>query len=259
MDLASTTDFDFTFPSQADACYTSAPSSPTRLPELYCDFDKLLIAANDASRTTSLATVPFAWEEKPGVPKTPIDVLEDDFSFDVSCHFDGESTPSEYVFNYGIIKTVDPLPCGEERGVERERGRERGVSTSRLPSSRSRRTRSMSPLGCSDHRRQQVVAPLSPAPSTESGSKRWSLLDLLLFRSSSDGRAMDRDPLKKYSANFRKYDQDIRNSGSLSKRRGRVSAHELHYNVNRAVSNDMKKKTYLPYKHGILGKSSFNL
>ncbi|KAK1427387.1 hypothetical protein QVD17_16070 [Tagetes erecta] len=258
MDIASATDFEFTFPSHGVACYTSAPSSPTRLTELYCDFDKLLIVADVANRNSSLATVPFAWEEKPGVPQTPTNVFEDDFSFDVSYQFDSEKVQSEYLFNYEIIKNVDPTPRGEKRDVEREKGRERGVSTSCLPSSRSRRTRSMSPLGCSDRRHQQM-ATLSPAPSTEGGSRRWSLLDLLLFRrSASDGQAMDRDPLKKYSANFRKHDQDIKNPESLSKRRGRVSAHELHYNVNRAVSNDMKKKTYLPYKHGILGKFSFN-
>ncbi|KAI3807245.1 hypothetical protein L1987_23170 [Smallanthus sonchifolius] len=217
MDVAPATDFDFSFPS-----YTSAP----------CGFD-------EDNSNSSLATIPFAWEEKPGVPKTPTNLFqEDDFSFPVSCHFDSESHV-------------------QERKIERERGRERGFSTSsRLPSSRSRRTRSLSPLGSSD-RRQQVV-PSSPAPSTENVSRRWGFLDLFLFRSASDGRAMDRDPLKKYFANFRKHDQDIRNSGSVSKRRGRISAHELHYNVNRAVSNDMKKKTYLPYKQGILGRFSFN-
>ncbi|KAJ0804846.1 hypothetical protein HanPI659440_Chr02g0042781 [Helianthus annuus] len=229
MDVAPATEFDFTFPSHADTCYTSAPSSPTRLTDLYRGFDELLIIG-DANRTSSLATIPFAWEEKPGVPKTPSNLPEDEFTFDVSCGFDSESVQ------------------------QRERGRERGFSNA----SRSRRTRSLSPLGSSHQWRQQVV-PSSPAPSSEKNneSRKWSLLDLLLFRSASDGRAMDRDPLKKYSTNFRKYDQDIRNPGSVS-RRGRVSAHELHYNVNRAVSNDMKKKTYLPYKQGILGRFSFN-
>ncbi|KAM0035270.1 hypothetical protein Hdeb2414_s0015g00444361 [Helianthus debilis subsp. tardiflorus] len=138
----------------------------------------------------------------------------------------------------------------------KEEEEERGFSNS----SRSRRTRSLSLLGTS-YQRQQQLAHSSPAPSSENNneSRKWSLLDLLLFRSASDGRAMDIYPLKKYSANFRKYDQDIRNSGSVSKRKGRVSAHEVHYNVNREVLNDMKKKkTYLSYKQGILGRFSFN-
>ncbi|PWA66329.1 hypothetical protein CTI12_AA327450 [Artemisia annua] len=174
-------DFDFKSSSYG---YTSAPSSPKQLTELYCGFDELLIDVG-ATCIRSLATVPFAWEEKPGVPKTPKKLSEDEFSFD------------------------------------------------------------------------QMVTPSSPTPSAN-GSKKWSFMDLFLFRSASDGRAMDRDPLKKYSANFRKHDQDVRSSGSMSKRRGRVSAHEHHYTVNRAVSNDLKKKTYLPYKQGILGRFSFN-
>ncbi|MFS7911359.1 hypothetical protein Hanom_Chr02g00117181 [Helianthus anomalus] len=191
--------------------HTSTPSSPTRLTKLYQEFEDMLIA-NDANRNSSCAAVPFAWEEKPGVPKSV-------------------------------------------------NQRWRGFSSSRLPSSRSRRTRSLPPpcAYISDQRRQEVAPPSRvSSSSSESGSRKWSFLDLFLFRSASDGRAMDTDPLKKYSANFRKHDQDVRNSGSMSKRRGRVSAHELHYNVNRAVSNDMKKKTYLPYKQGILGRFSFN-
>ncbi|KAI3684765.1 hypothetical protein L6452_33991 [Arctium lappa] len=255
--------------------YTSTPSSPTRLTELYHGFDELLLsaAAEAANRTTSLATVPFAWEEKPGVPKGPSNLFEDDFSFDVSCEFSmDDSVPAEDLFQGGVIKPIGRHP---EKVVERERerGRERFCSSA-LPVSRSRRTRSLSPIGGSDQRREQhltatYMVPSSPSGSTcstpvfssENGSKKWSFMDLFLFRSASDGRAMDRDPLKKYSAIFRKHDQDIRNSGgsgSMSKRRGRVSPHELHYTVNRAVSNDMKKKTYLPYKQGILGRFSFN-
>nr|XP_043637441.1 uncharacterized protein LOC122608404 [Erigeron canadensis] len=250
MDVAPAMDFDFNLSSYS---YTSAPSSPTRLTELYHGLDELLISPH-AERNSCIATVPFAWEEKPGVPKTPENLYEDDFSFDVSSHFNKSSVSAEDLFHGGVIKTVD----SPSHKNERERGRERGFSSaSRLPSSRSRRTRSLSPLGASDHRREQMVTP-STTSSSENGFKKWSFMDFLLFRSSSDGRAMDKDPLKKYSENFRKHDQVVRNSGSMSRRRGRLSAHELHYNVNRAVSNDMKKKTYLPYKQGILGRFSFN-
>ncbi|KAI3737072.1 hypothetical protein L2E82_27067 [Cichorium intybus] len=269
MDVAAAMDFDFNSSSDSCGYYTSAPSSPTRLTDVYCDFDKLLIAAG-ANHRGCVAAVPFAWEEKPGVPKTSTNSFEDDFSFDVSSHFGRDEVSADDLFHGGVIKTVDSQPRLQEKKEERERGRERGSSFSRLPSSRSRRTRSLSPLGSLDQRREQqlratYMIPLAsstcttPAGSSmENGSKKWSFMDLFLFRSASDGRAMDRDPLKKYSATFRKHDQDIRNSGSVSKRRGRVSAHEHHYTVNRAVSNDMKKKTYLPYKQGILGRFSFN-
>ncbi|KAI3684764.1 hypothetical protein L6452_33990 [Arctium lappa] len=291
MDVASAMDFDFnSSPLGGSNYYNSAPSSPTRLTEFYCQFDELLISAGGANHRGSLAAVPFAWEEKPGVPKRFMDSSfeddDDDFSFDVSCEFGRDSAaPADDLFHGGVIKTVDPAPPGrEEKRVERERGRERGFSSSsRLPSSRSRRTRSLSPIGGSDFRQQQqqqqqqqrrqrqqspMVTGTKPTTTTtttsgssENGSRKWSFKDLFLFRSASDGRAMDRDPLKKYSSIFRKHDQDFRSSiesGSTSKRRGRVSAHELHYNLNRAVSNDLKKKTYLPYKQGILGGLAFN-
>ncbi|KAI3737074.1 hypothetical protein L2E82_27069 [Cichorium intybus] len=255
MEVAPARDFDFN--------YTSAPSSPTRLTELYCGFDELLISAG-THRISSLATVPFAWEEKPGVPKASSNLFEDEFSFNVSCDFARDSVPAEDLFQGGIIKTANPP------NMERERGRERGFS--RLPSSRSRRTRSLSPMGGSDYRRQQqpiathtktpsTLVSSTPACSSENGSRKWSFRDLFLFRSASDGRAMDKYPLKKYSTIFRKQDEDVTNSsesGSVSKRRGQASAHERHYNLNRAVSNDMKKRTYLPYRQGILGGLSFN-
>ncbi|KAK1427389.1 hypothetical protein QVD17_16072 [Tagetes erecta] len=242
MDIAPPLDFNFNSSPIIGSYYSSAPSSPTRLGALYCDFDELLIAAAGADQISSLAAVPFAWEEKPGVPKTP-GLFQDEFSFDVSCDLGTGSVPAEDLFHGGRIKTADTP-------VERERGRDRGFS---LPSSRSRRTRSLSPLGVSDFRREQQplstrITPVSApvvAP-VEAGSKRWSFKDLFLFRSASDGRAMDKYPLKKH---FRSSGE----SGSVSKRRGRVSAHELHYNLNRANSNDMKKKTFLPYKQGILG------
>ncbi|KAH7575201.1 hypothetical protein JRO89_XS02G0061800 [Xanthoceras sorbifolium] len=37
-----------------------------------------------------------------------------------------------------------------------------------------------------------------------------------------------------------------------------VSAHELHYTANRAVAEEMKRKTFLPYKQGLLGCLGFN-
>ncbi|KAA3482383.1 calmodulin-binding protein [Gossypium australe] len=47
-------------------------------------------------------------------------------------------------------------------------------------------------------------------------------------------------------------------SVSNSRRRGPVSAHELHYTKNRAVSEEMRRKTFLPYKKGLLGCLGFN-
>lgn len=108
--------------------------------------------------------------------------------------------------------------------------------------------------------------------SSLKGHKKWKLKDFFLFRSASEGRATDKvDPLKKYASLFKKH-EDVRsssfrsiqndpgNSIYSSKRKGKgpISAHELHYTINRAVSEDLKKKTFLPYKQGILGRLSFN-
>ncbi|XP_059638234.1 uncharacterized protein LOC132280129 [Cornus florida] len=189
-------------------------------------------------------------------------------------------------------KGIDPFAAAAEstcKRAEHERGRERS-SVSPSPSSAHRGTRSLSPFRVSKypweeqeqqqqlHNTKQSSSSIIPKPSLSSttsslssssskGYKKWRLKDFCLFRNASEGRAMDRYPLKKYAALFKKH-EDIKNasfrslegsySGSSSNRRGPVSAHELHYTVNRAVSEDMKKKTFLPYKQGILGRLAFN-
>ncbi|XP_061376335.1 uncharacterized protein LOC133318365 [Gastrolobium bilobum] len=99
------------------------------------------------------------------------------------------------------------------------------------------------------------------------GYRKWKLKDFLLFRSASEGRATDKDPLRKYMVLSKTTaHEDVRNSsfrstessGSVSRRRGPVSAHELHYTLNRAASEELKKKTLLPYKQGLLGCLGFN-
>ncbi|KAL2512734.1 Protein of unknown function (DUF1645) [Abeliophyllum distichum] len=178
---------------------------------------------------------------------------------------------------------------------EPERGRQRSPC---LPSSSSRRaTRSLSPLRDSQYSWKEefqspkrvpdgnarIVSEVSVQPrqqqhnntkhlssslssSSSKSHKKWRFKDFFLFRSASEGRAADKDPLKKYTAvPFRRY-EDLKNSidspgsgyGSGSRRRGPVSAHELHYTINRSVSEDLKKKTFLPYKQGILGRLAFN-
>ncbi|KAL4649752.1 hypothetical protein ACB092_01G037000 [Castanea dentata] len=111
------------------------------------------------------------------------------------------------------------------------------------------------------------ISAANSSSSSSKSSKKWSLKDFLLFRSASEGRATDKDPFRKYSALYKRHEdtkiasfRSTDNSGSVtsSKRRGPVSAHELHYTTNKAASEDLKKKTFLPYKQGILGRLSFN-
>ncbi|KAL6982885.1 hypothetical protein U1Q18_016279 [Sarracenia purpurea var. burkii] len=281
--------------------YCSAPTSPRHLPEFYRDYDDFDVTSNVS------AAVPFDWEEKPGTPKSvnPNTRYEDNFAFDVGGESEKTTLPAEELFAGGKIWPFKPplpvqlrrrLDVTESRknpaaspmsptsqvsnfrrkkkefdlfAVEREeektrerteidRGRERGSSSS--SSSRSRRggARSLSP----------TPSPTTSAISSKGSSRKWRLKDFFLFRSASEGRAADIDPLKKYTVLSKKH-EDVKipssrsieggaNSGSGSKRRGLVSAHELHYTVNRAVSEDLKKKTFLPYKQGILGRLAFN-
>ncbi|KAF9687590.1 hypothetical protein SADUNF_Sadunf02G0109200 [Salix dunnii] len=100
----------------------------------------------------------------------------------------------------------------------------------------------------------------SSSSSSKSSSRKWRLGNFLLFRSASEGHAHDKDRLRKYSGLFRKReDGSTDSSGSASSnRKGPVSAHELHYTANKAVSENLKKKTFLPYKQGFFGRLAFN-
>jgi hypothetical protein len=182
-----------------------------------------------------------------------------------------------------ILGAFSPRLKKEEEKTEHKRGRER---TPALLSSNSgrRATRSLSPFRASEsaweeeeeeeeNTRQLQVnsktafsSTTSSSSSSSKSSKKWSLKDFLLFRSASEGRATDRDPLQKYSPLYKKHEDknsSIRStessrSATTSSRRGPVSAHELHYTKNKAVSDDLKKKTFLPYKQGLLGRLAFN-
>ncbi|XP_034218080.1 uncharacterized protein LOC117629634 [Prunus dulcis] len=173
-----------------------------------------------------------------------------------------------------------------KRSDQHQRGRDRTPAALSSSVSGHRATRSLSPLRVSEYQweeeekqqqqqqQQQNNRQLAPkamfspsaAASASKASKKWKLRDFLLFRSASEGRATDKDPFRKYSNLFKK-NEDVKNSSfrsidspaaTSSRRRGPVSAHELHYTMNKAVSNDMKKKTFLPYKQGILGRLAFN-
>ncbi|KAG4114109.1 hypothetical protein ERO13_D12G025300v2 [Gossypium hirsutum] len=117
--------------------------------------------------------------------------------------------------------------------------------------------------------KSSYVSSLLSSISFSKVNKKWKLKDLLLFRSASEGRAASKDPLRKYALLSRKEaEEEVKNASfrstdsmgsvSSSRRRGRVSAHELHYTANRAVSEEMKRKTFLPYKQGLLGCLGFN-
>uniref|UniRef100_A0A0E0AMS2 Uncharacterized protein n=1 Tax=Oryza glumipatula TaxID=40148 RepID=A0A0E0AMS2_9ORYZ len=151
-------------------------------------------------------------------------------------------------------------------------GRAAPASSSSSASSRSRRaTRSLSPFrgggggGADD---EYPSSPPSPRTSMMrgcgSGSRKWRLKDLFLFRSASEGRATgagSKDPLLKYTmlsssassaaAALHHNPQKLRGGGdgSASMRKGRgstASASDMPYTVGRAAAEDMRRRTTTP-------------
>ncbi|CAI9770014.1 unnamed protein product [Fraxinus pennsylvanica] len=158
---------------------------------------------------------------------------------------------------------------------EISRGRERSTSSS----SRHKQTRSLSPFRVSDllfdpDTNQETTKNSSKASLFLTSSfsslwyKNWKIKDLLLFRSASESRATDKNQFNKHALFKKNNLDDIKNSsfrstdsvGSVSSRRRGppISSHELHYTVKRAVSEEMKKRTFLPYRQGLLGCLGFN-
>ncbi|XWS68001.1 hypothetical protein CRYUN_Cryun04dG0052600 [Craigia yunnanensis] len=192
------------------------------------------------------------------------------------------------------VVVLKESPLQEQKNIQsqsQQRGRER---TSGSSSSASRynyvhkKSRSFSPFRVSDIMFEQeesssqpektiasttsnpksYVSSILSAISFSKGNRKWKLKDLLLFRSASEGRAASEDPLRKYAILTKKEPEDVKNSSfrstesngsvSSSRRRAPVSVHELHYTANRAVSEEMRRKTFLPYKQGLLGCLGFN-
>lgn len=327
---------DFNFDSTCTSPYVSAPSSPQRFGNYFFSAPTSPTRAsaffNEFSLFTtggSSSSIPFNWEEKPGVPKaeeTETIINDDDdtdFAFDFSGQLERPSLSADELFDGGKIKPLKPPPrfqysestlrdspksprspkrmlkqalsprqkknefqpdpfsvaieqtrkekIQQLTGYERGRESERICNLSNNGPREKGKTRSLSPFRESDMQssKQLVSSSSSPSPSSSTWYSKWKLKDLLLFRSASEGRATSgKDPLKKYSLLKRSHTEDVKNSSfrstdscgsvSSSRRRGPVSAHEMHYTVNRAVSEEMRKKTFLPYKSGLLGCLGFN-
>ncbi|KAK8558597.1 hypothetical protein V6N13_098247 [Hibiscus sabdariffa] len=177
---------------------------------------------------------------------------------------------------------VDPKSIQSAEARPRGRDRSSGCSSSAPSSSNKyncvhKKSRSLSPFRVSNDTTttfeqethsnpKSYVSSILSAISFSKANRKWKLKDLLLFRSASEGRATSHDSFRKYAALSKKDAEDVNNLsfrstesvGSSSRRRGRVSAHELHYTANRAMSEEMRRKTFLPYKQGLLGCLGFN-
>lgn len=188
---------------------------------------------------------------------------------------------------HGGNEGVDPFAAAMIE-TTRERGRD-AVPSPSISSSVSRKgSRSLSPMRGELNSPSQAstsAAAASSSVKTRGGSssgKRWRLRDLLLFRSASEGRATgssSKDPLRKFSilsttnssssitsSPIKRGGEDSRNSSfrstdsfGSSMRRGGMSPHEAHYTSNRAASEEMRRKTALPFgRQGLFGCLRFN-
>ncbi|KAL9327441.1 hypothetical protein ACSQ67_008086 [Phaseolus vulgaris] len=263
---------EFNFDSNCSSPFITAPSSPQRF-------------ANNANFFFSAPTSPIH-SPSSSVPKSKPNANHNhhDFEFNFTGQLDRPSLSADQLFHAGKIRPLhSPSPVtskdfdlfGEtvketRRGREEEREEEK--KQPRVSVSGRKGSRSLSPLRISDIMCDSEEKNVSSSTSNSKSwflssipfTRKWRLRDLLLFRSASEGRATDKDPLRKYVVLSK--NEDVRNSsfrsaessGSVSKRRGPVSAHEMHYTVNRAASEEMKKRTLLPYKQGLLGCLGFN-
>ncbi|KAH7679405.1 hypothetical protein IHE45_06G056200 [Dioscorea alata] len=246
--------------------YTSAPASPTRITAIY-----------------SLNYQPDEHDHD------HFPVEDNDFEFNLSGQLQKGALPPELtaadeLFEAGKFKTTMKQPKSPQSHSRTSANDFR--RDNQRAKSNSSRARSLSPLRNQvPSRKDNSTSSSSSSSSTSSsivsflrnagnGSKKWRLKDLLLFRSASEGRVTGRgskDPLRKYTAispplpTKRSSKGDDSKSSSFrstdsggSVRKGSVSPHELHYTTNRAASEELKKKTPLPYRQGLFGCLRFN-
>ncbi|KAK7407726.1 hypothetical protein VNO78_09763 [Psophocarpus tetragonolobus] len=256
---------EFNFDSNCSSPYITAPSSPQRFGNLFFS------APTSPTRPRRHSSA-----------SPPNNTTPEEFEFHFADHLQRPSLSAEELFVGGKIrplKSPSPTPPSktektileDSSSLQNKRGRERPSSFS-IPSFRTRNGSSCKDVS-SPHEHKNNANKTSEAVSYSSflsfgkGYRKWRLKDFLLFRSASEGRASDKDPFRKYAVLSKTTaHEDVRNlsfrsadsSGSVSRRRGPVSAHELHYTVNRAASVELKKKTLLPYKQGLLGCLGFN-
>ncbi|KAH6772538.1 hypothetical protein C2S52_004662 [Perilla frutescens var. hirtella] len=112
----------------------------------------------------------------------------------------------------------------------------------------------------------------SRSSSAGRSSKRWVFLKEFLYRSKSEGRneghkfwgSLSFSPVNKEKkmapiTKVKEGKKKAANKNEGGKRRVvSPSAHELHYAAKRAQAEEMRKKTFLPYRQGLLGCLGFS-
>ncbi|KAF5814400.1 hypothetical protein HanRHA438_Chr03g0121651 [Helianthus annuus] len=280
---------EFNFDSASTSPYATAPSSPNTLfPKFFytattshhasSPINHNAVDGFESTDTLESSQQVVDEQKNEGLQQADDDM---DFAFEFSGQLERPSiSDAEELFDGGRIRPLEPQPQPPpppkifgEMGLETPkpqtqilspRGRERTGTAMRHKVSRS-----LSPLGVADVRSDDYkVSTTQSSPFGFTWYNKWNLKNLLLFRSTSEGSATTSDDqLKKYAI-ITKGDHDVKNSsfrsdggsvgGSSRRMKRKMSAHEIHYTANRAVAEEMRRKTFLPYKSGLLGCLGFS-
>ncbi|CAK8568250.1 unnamed protein product [Lathyrus sativus] len=266
--------FSYTAPSSpkrfGEAFYLSAPTSPSRFyAQFEDDEDDGFAFPVNREQDSSPRSAGELFDD--GIIKP----LESDNSPLLSPNRDKQSTKQSPIAK-GKKAIVEAFSSKNEKDLSAERrGRDRTPSSEFSTSKSGRRIiRSDSPYRKPQytwieqqqfrHQQEQKLSnqvikgeSVDSVSSSHSwrNSKIWRLKDFLLFRSASEGRGTSKDPFRKFPVSYNKKSSEERKGWPKSRRKESVvSAHELHYARKKAETEDLKKKTFLPYKQGILGK-----
>ncbi|KAG0471280.1 hypothetical protein HPP92_015826 [Vanilla planifolia] len=195
---------DFQFDTVVNSPYATAPSSPRFFGD---PFDERFHYTSVPTSPTRAAAIFSHLSDETGGG----DLL--DFAFDYGKQSGSVELPeistADELFEKGRIRLLQPPPPAGSSHPGGERGRQRTSPVSGSGSkSRARESRSLSPLR--NHGFFAKADSSTAGVKDGGGSRKWSLKDLLLFRSASEGRATGRsskDLLQKYtlfSANKKK-------------------------------------------------------
>ncbi|CAJ1869187.1 unnamed protein product [Sphenostylis stenocarpa] len=180
-----------------------------------------------------------------------------------------------------VLAPLLDLEEEEDKGNEEVETRVRGRDLRLRDKSLRRRTRSLSPLrntpvewteneDAVSEEKTDKKENVTPSSGTGRSSKRWVFLRDFL-RSKSEGRSNNKfwstisfSPAKDKKAqnqgNGPQKSKKVtgKTTNGIEKKRIPASPHELHYKANRAQAEELRRKTFLPYKQGLLGCLGFS-
>ncbi|KAL1558326.1 hypothetical protein AAHA92_08809 [Salvia divinorum] len=249
--------------------FVSAPSSPAHAPP----------SAYFYSAPSTPMHFPLTGDQVNSGHNQPVFLTSDSasFEFDFSSRFSPTGLPN------ASMTSADELFLNGQIRPMKQLQRQGGGD----PKSSHRKARSVSPaeecewrgFGSAAAEAKEInesaeTTPSCSASSSRSSSsgrnsKKWMFLKDLLHRSKSEGRGNRKERLWSISfspAKEKKCGVETKRGTATGKPENGVwrrrvpppSAHELHYTANRAQAEEMKKKTFLPYRQGLLGCLGFS-